>query len=62
MFLRRGRLIGAIIGMGMVLRLIYEELIDLDRVCEYRTAVHILTFALFIVVAFGTVATSPEQP
>jgi uncharacterized membrane protein len=59
-YLRLVRLGAAVVGIGMVLWLVYVELIKLDALCEYCTGVHILTFALLIVVGFGTIATSAE--
>ncbi len=48
------RLAGSLSGVGMVLYLVYRELFSLGRLCEYCTVVHVMTIALFIVVAFGT--------
>ena len=38
----------------MVLYLVYRELYSLGHLCEYCTVAHVMTIALFIVVAFGT--------
>jgi uncharacterized membrane protein len=57
-WLRLVRLGSSIVGVGMVLWLIYVELIRLDNLCEYCTGVHVLTLALFVVVALGTIATA----
>jgi len=48
------RLAGAVAGVGMVFYLLYVELFSLGHLCEYCTVVHVLTIALFIVVALGT--------
>jgi uncharacterized membrane protein len=48
------RLAGSVAGVGMVFYLIYRELFSLSHICEYCTVVHVMTIALFIVVAFGT--------
>ena len=45
------RLAGSLSGVGMVLYLVYRELFSLGRLCEYCTVVHVMTIALFIVVA-----------
>jgi uncharacterized membrane protein len=58
--LRLARLGAVVVGMGMVLWLVYVELVKLDNLCEYCTGVHILTFGLLLVVAFGTIATAAE--
>ena len=57
-WLRLTRLGASVVGIGMVLWLVYVELIKLNNICEYCTGVHILTFALFIVVALGTIGTT----
>jgi uncharacterized membrane protein len=41
-----------ITGMAFVLYLVYAELIEIGRICEYCTAVHIITFALFALIVF----------
>jgi uncharacterized membrane protein len=56
--LRRVRLVGAIVGIVFVLYLIWAELFAIDAICLWCTAVHVLTIALFAVVAFGTAATT----
>ena len=43
------RFVIAIISMGFVLWLLYAELIIIDNLCLYCTGVHIVTFALLIV-------------
>jgi uncharacterized membrane protein len=57
-WLRLIRLGASVVGVGMVLWLLYVELIKLDNLCEYCTGVHVLTFALFVVVTLGTIATT----
>ncbi len=57
-YLRLARLAASVVGIGMVLWLVYVELVKLGAVCEYCTGVHILTFGLFVVVALGTIATT----
>jgi uncharacterized membrane protein len=48
------RLGGAVAGIGMVLWLVYAELVILHAVCLWCTAVHVLTFALFVAVVAAT--------
>jgi uncharacterized membrane protein len=58
-YIRLGRLGASIVGVGMILWLIYAELFLIKNICIYCTAVHGLTFLLFVVIALGTVATTP---
>jgi uncharacterized membrane protein len=44
------RLAMVVTGIGFVLYLIYAELFLIKAICEYCTGVHIVTFALFILV------------
>ena len=53
------RLAGSVAGVGMVMYLVYVELFSLGHLCEYCTVVHLMTIALFIVVAFGTALAVP---
>jgi uncharacterized membrane protein len=52
--LRWGRVLFALVGVGFVVYLLYTELFVLDAICLYCTAVHVLTLALFAVIALGT--------
>ena len=51
---RWGRVLFALIGACFVLYLIYAELFVLDAICLWCTAVHVITLALFAVIALGT--------
>lgn len=55
----RVRLLGSVTGVAMILWLIYAELFDIDHICEYCTVMHIITFALFVVIGVGTVNAVP---
>ena len=44
------RLAMAVSGIGFVLYLLYAELFLIKAICEYCTGVHLITFALFILV------------
>jgi uncharacterized membrane protein len=57
-YVRLGRLAGAILGLGMVLWLLYAELGKIHKICEYCTAVHIVTLTLFVTIAYGTISTA----
>jgi uncharacterized membrane protein len=52
--LRRARVAAAVAGILMVLYLIYTELFTLDALCLWCTAVHVITFLLFVVTLVGT--------
>ena len=56
--LRRTRLGLAVLGVAFVIYLIYVELFVVDAICLWCTAVHVLTLALFAVVALGTASVS----
>jgi uncharacterized membrane protein len=51
---RQGRVALGLAGVGFVIYLIYAELFLLDAICLWCTAVHVLTVALFAVIAVGT--------
>lgn len=57
--LRRVRVAAAVAGIAMVLYLIYTELFTLDALCLWCTAVHVITFLLFVVTLVGTMQTAP---
>jgi uncharacterized membrane protein len=58
-WVHRLRLLGAVAGIGTVFWLVYVELIKLDSICIYCTAVHALTFLLFVVIVFATALRTP---
>ncbi len=58
---RRGRIAAVTVGVGFVFYLIYAELFDIGKICEWCTGVHILTVALFGVVLFGTASLDPIE-
>ncbi|MBL7487525.1 vitamin K epoxide reductase family protein [Frankia sp. AgB1.9] len=58
---RYGRVLFALTGVGMVFYLVYTELLTLDALCLWCTAVHVLTVALFVVTLAGTVLTTPNN-
>jgi uncharacterized membrane protein len=58
----RARLAGSLAGVATVLWLLYAELIKLRHICEYCTVVHILTFALFVVLILGSALAVPAEP
>ncbi len=52
--LRTARLALAISGIGFVVYLIYTELLVIDAICEWCTSAHVMAFALFMLVVWGT--------
>jgi uncharacterized membrane protein len=48
-----GRLAGAVAGIGMVVYLIYQEALVLHTICLWCTGVHVLTFAMFLIILTG---------
>jgi len=55
---RAGRVAAAGAGIAMVLYLVYTELFTLDAICVWCTAVHVITFLLFVVTLVGTLQTA----
>ena len=56
--IRVGRVAAAGAGIAMVLYLVYTELFTLDAICVWCTAVHVITFLLFVVTLVGTQQTA----
>lgn len=51
--LRYGRLAAVTVGMAFVVYLVWAELFRIDAICLWCTAVHVSTFALFVVVVMA---------
>jgi uncharacterized membrane protein len=60
-WMRRARLAAATVGILFVFYLIYAELFIINNICLWCTAVHVITVALFAVIAFGTAALDPIE-
>ncbi len=61
-WLRNGRVVAGIVGIGFVFYLLYSELFTIGKICLYCTGVHVVTVALFAVVLFGQASvTAPED-
>lgn len=58
-WLARTRVAAAVAGMGMVCYLVYVEAVQVHALCLYCTAVHVVTFALFV--AILAAAVSPPE-
>ncbi len=44
------RLLSVIVGIGFVLYLVYVELFKVNAICLWCTSVHVITFALFVLI------------
>jgi uncharacterized membrane protein len=56
-----GRLAAAVAGIGMVVYLVYQEAIVLHEICLWCTGVHVLTFAMFIIIISGWQETGYDE-
>jgi uncharacterized membrane protein len=52
-WLRIGRTVAAVVGIGFVFYLLYAELFSIGKICLYCTGVHAVTVVLFAVILFG---------
>ena len=59
---RVGRLAWMLGGALMMIHLIYAELFQIDAICLWCTAVHVILVALFIAVVVGEAMVSQPQP
>jgi uncharacterized membrane protein len=48
-----GRTAGAVAGIGMVIYLVAQEALVLHTICLWCTGVHVLTFAMFLIIITG---------
>jgi uncharacterized membrane protein len=55
------RLAWLTIGLGMALYLVWAELYRIHAICLWCTAVHVVTFLLWIVVLFGQILSGPAD-
>src|SRR5499427_5481931 len=54
--LRWARVGSVVVGIAFVLYLIYTELFTIGAICLWCTSVHVITFALFVLIVFGAAA------
>ena len=54
--LRWARIGSMVVGIVFVLYLIYAELFKIGAICLLCTSVHVITFALFVLIVFGAAA------
>jgi uncharacterized membrane protein len=57
--IRTARLTWSVVGLGTVVYLLYTELFRIDAICLWCTAVHVLTFVVFVSTVFATLSTDP---
>ena len=55
------------VGLGMALYLVWAELFRIHAICSWCTVVHVVTFALWIIVLFGQILSTrgdavPAEP
>jgi len=50
------------IGLGMALYLVWAELYRIHAICLWCTAVHVVTFLLWVAVLFGQILSAPAAP
>lgn len=43
------RLVSMVVGIGFVVYLVYAEVVEIQQLCEYCTAIHVITFLLFCI-------------
>jgi uncharacterized membrane protein len=55
--IRRARVGWAVLGLATVLYLLYAELFKIDAICLWCTAVHVLTFIVFVSTVLATLST-----
>ncbi|WP_404388864.1 vitamin K epoxide reductase family protein [Humibacillus xanthopallidus] len=53
------RLAWLTVGLGMALYLVWAELFRINAICLWCTAVHVITFVLWMVVLFGQILSPP---
>jgi uncharacterized membrane protein len=58
---RAVRIVWSVIGLGSVLYLLYAELFEIDAICLWCTAVHILTFVVFVSTVLATLSTASGE-
>jgi uncharacterized membrane protein len=50
------RIVSMVVGIGFVIYLLYAELFVIGSICLYCTSVHVITFVLFVLIAFTAAA------
>ena len=56
--IRSARVAWSVVGLGTVVYLLYTELFRIDAICLWCTAVHVLTFVLFVSTVLATLSTA----
>lgn len=60
-WVRRGRVVAAVVGVGFALYLIWAELFRVDSICVWCSAAHAISVALLFVVLLGTAYLEPAD-
>ena len=58
--IRRVRVAWSAVGLATVLYLLFTELFRIDAICLWCTAVHVLTFVVFVATVLGTLSMRAE--
>jgi uncharacterized membrane protein len=58
--IRAARIGWSLVGVATAIWLIYAELLRIDGICLWCTAVHLFTLLIFASTVFGTLSTGPE--
>jgi uncharacterized membrane protein len=61
-WIRPVRAVAVSIGMAFVLWLVFAELVLVGAICVWCTTMHILTFALFVLIVVFGYARDPAEP
>jgi uncharacterized membrane protein len=61
-WVRPARVVAVSIGMAFVLWLVFAEFVLVGAICVWCTAMHILTFALFVLIVVFGYANDPAEP
>ncbi len=59
-FTRTVRMAWSFVGLGTVFYLLFTELFRIDAICLWCTAVHLLTFVVFVSTVLGTLSMSDD--
>jgi uncharacterized membrane protein len=59
---RFGRVAYVVAGIGFVCYLVYAEAMIIKAICLWCTAVHVITFLIFVTTAFATALSFPSFP
>jgi uncharacterized membrane protein len=61
-WIRPARAVAVSVGMAFVLWLVFAEFVLVGAICVWCTAMHVLTFALFVLIVIFGYASDPAEP